>query len=231
MPTAARLLHCPDCVRPMRTLTLTGHYQRTVTIDVCESCTLIWFDQLESVELAGPGVADLVDLIHQAVRAEAPLAPLPSSIACPVCAAPTHSAFNMTRFGRTAELKCPQGHGYFQTFVLYLAEKGYIRPISWADIGQLADSRRRLFCAGCGAVLDDRPYLRCPYCQSEVGVLDPARLAAAIEVDHLIHASSALAGADTQIRQAHCPACGGSVDPTREASCPHCHAIIRRADT
>src|ERR1035437_10090407 len=152
-----RTLRCPDCERPMRMLTLAGHYQHTVEIDVCESCTLIWFDQVESVQLAGPGVADLVRLIQDAVRAEAPLAPLPASIACPVCASATHSAFNLTRFGRTAELRCPQGHGYYQTFVLYLAEKGYIRPINWADIKHLGDTRRRLFCAGCGASLEARP--------------------------------------------------------------------------
>jgi len=53
---------CGSCKKPMRKLGLASHYkhQKPVEIDVCETCSLIWFDDTESARLAGPGLADLV---------------------------------------------------------------------------------------------------------------------------------------------------------------------------
>ena len=210
----------------MRVLTLSGHYKKPVDIDVCEACTLIWFEGTESIKLAGPGIADLVHAIHQTLEKSIG-STLAERLPCPVCTSPLDKVFNLSRFGRTQQWQCPQGHGYFQTFVLYLAEKGFVHKMSWADLKQQLGSKRQLFCAGCGAALDDQPHDACPYCQLAVGVIDPARLASAIDIQE---AAAPLALASTVV-QSKCWSCGGVVDATRESHCSHCHAILKKIDS
>ena len=168
----------------MRVLDLSGHYGRRVEIDTCPHCCLVWFDDTESVRLAGPGIAELLREIHGAVQAggkHAHAVSLARVQSCPVCAGPLKTVANRTRFGRTTHLECALGHGYYQTYALYLAEKGFVRPMAWSDIRSLQAAGRELFCASCGFPLPARPVEACPACQSTVGVLDPARLASAID--------------------------------------------------
>ena len=106
----------------MRVLTLAGHYKKPVDIDICEACTLIWFEGTESIKLAGPGIADLVRAIHETLEKSIGTT-LAQHLPCPICTSPLANVFNLSRFGRTQQWQCSQGHGYFQTFVLYLAEK------------------------------------------------------------------------------------------------------------
>ena len=210
----------------MRVLTLAGHYKRPITIDICEACSLIWFDGTESIKLAGPGIADLIQTIHAALG-NSTVSTLASPLPCPSCASPLDKVFNLSRFGRTQQWQCPQGHGYFQTFVLYLAEKGFVRKMGWADIKQLIGSKRQLFCAGCGAVLDDKPHDACPYCRSIAGVIDPARLASAIDIQQ----AAAPPDLPTAVVQSKCWSCGGVVNPTQESHCSHCRAIVKKIDS
>lgn len=210
----------------MRVLTLPGHYKRPVAIDICEACSLIWFEGTESIKLAGPGIADLVHTIH-ATLGHSTFSTLGSPLPCPACATPLDKVFNLSRFGRTQQWQCPQGHGYFQTFVLYLAEKGFVRKMGWADIRQLAGSKRQLFCAGCGAGLDDKPHDACPYCRSTVGVIDPARLASAIDIQE----AAPPPALPTAVVHSKCWSCGGTVTPSQESHCSHCRAIVKKIDT
>ena len=220
-------LCCSNCQRPLRALSLAGHYNRSIEIDICESCYLIWFDGTESVRLAGPGVLDLLHIIHEKMQ-HSGADTLAVAQQCPRCQSRLKNVLNQTRFGRTQHSECPQGHGYFQTFVLYLAEKGYIRPITWADLKQIKATGRKLYCASCGASMDERPHQACPYCQSSVGVLDPERLAQAID---LHQASEPSLAPMSEAEQMRCLSCGGSIDPSRDQQCPQCHAPVRRKDT
>lgn len=210
----------------MGVLTLAGHYKKPVDIDVCEACTLIWFEGTESIQLAGPGIADLVRTIHDTLgKSLSPV--LAAQLPCPVCQSPLDKVFNLSRFGRTQQWQCPQGHGYFQTFVLYLAEKGFVHKMHWADLKQHSGGKRQLFCAGCGAALDDKPHDACPYCQLAVGVIDPARLASAID----IQGAALPVTLHSTVVQSKCWSCGGVVDATRESHCSHCHAILQKTDS
>ncbi|MES2325697.1 MAG: hypothetical protein V4633_25890 [Pseudomonadota bacterium] len=225
-----RNLCCSNCREPLRVLTLDGHYLHNVEIDLCDGCCLIWFDPIESARLAGPGIAELIAVIHGAMSDGHHHSPVMSQDqTCAVCAAPLKRVFNVSKFGRTSMLQCPHGHGYYQTFMLYLAEKGFVRPMTWADVAQLTLGGRQIYCANCGAGLDGRPHAHCPYCQSAVGVLDPARLASAITVaGQAVNDKRALRIGRTHTR---CLACGGPVDATRDTACPQCHAVVRRSDT
>ena len=220
-------LKCCNCHDALRKVPLSGHYKRTVELDVCERCALIWFEGTETAQIAGPGVIDLIKLIDTAKQNEH-LGPLSGALACPRCNSPLKEIRTETRFGHTKQLHCPNGHGYFQTFVLYLAEKGFLRPIAWPDVKQLAG--RTLFCAGCGAGIEARAQTACPYCQSSVGLLDPGRLASAVDVERAAADQLELQPLPTT-EQMHCWSCGASVDPTQHAMCPQCHAPLRRKDT
>ena len=39
---------------PMRRLMLPNHYGRTVEVDLCSHCHLVWFDLTETARLSGP---------------------------------------------------------------------------------------------------------------------------------------------------------------------------------
>lgn len=220
----------------MRVLDLSGHYQRRVQIDTCQSCCLVWFDDTESLRLAGPGVADLVREIHAAMGGSLALGHAVSLARvqrCPVCRAQLKTVHNQSRFGRTMLLECPQGHGYYQTYILYLAEKGFVRPLAWADVRDMLAQGRTLFCANCGAPLPARPVDCCPACQSAIGVIDPARLASAIDIAQAATLIEPLAATlpPARARQVPCHACGGPIDPTRDLRCPHCNAPVLPVDT
>jgi hypothetical protein len=210
----------------MRALELAGHYKRDVEIDICETCSLIWFEGTESIKLAGPGIADLVRTIHTTLEHDISKT-LAEALPCPACASPLNKVFNLSRFGRTQQWQCTQGHGYFQTFVLYLAEKGFVHKMGWHDLKQQLGSKRKLFCAGCGAALDDKPHDACPYCQSSVGVIDPARLASAIDIQQ---AAPTLVQTPDVV-QGKCWSCGGTVDPTCESHCRNCRAIVKKMNS
>lgn len=237
----------------MRVLDLSGHYQRRVEIDTCPHCCLVWFDDTESVRLAGPGIAEFLREIHGAMQAggeHAHAVSLARVQSCPVCRSGLKPVANLTRFGRTTHLECPQGHGYYQTYILYLAEKGFVRPLAWADIRSLLAAGKEVFCVSCGCPLPARPVDACPACRSAVGVIDPTRLASAIDPlgEGALAAGPAAAwpaggqpdtapvAADQaanvpMLSQHKCHACGGAVDATRDIRCPHCQAPILRHDT
>ncbi|GAA5177474.1 hypothetical protein GCM10025771_14640 [Niveibacterium umoris] len=196
-------------------------------IDVCAPCTLIWFDETESIRIAGPGLVELVKVIDASMRVVPTFLPMPAHLPCQVCGAPLKRVYNQTRYGRTAHLDCPAQHGTYQSFMLFLAEKGYFRPFEWADIQRFAAAGQPPRCSQCGATLDARPQHTCPYCASPVGVYDPARLARAIDRDE----AAAPVVASPRAAQAACVACGGMVDLSRDTACPHCHALIRPSDT
>lgn len=218
---------CSHCKEPMRKLGLAAHYKHTVEIDVCEPCSLIWFDDTESTRLAGPGLADLVRIIHAAMQQPRPLQPLPQTLQCPICAQALKRVSNISRYGCTAQLECPDKHGSYQSFALFLAEKGYFRPFTWADIKQAIESGKRLSCFNCGATLPTRPHEECEYCKSPAGLIDPARLASAIDTQGT---APALQLAPT-VKQSECPCCGGAIQLNREMVCPHCRAVVRPAET
>ncbi|WP_374586256.1 peptidylprolyl isomerase [Pseudoduganella sp.] len=218
----------------MRALDLSGHYQRRVEIDTCAHCCLVWFDDTESVRLAGPGIAELVREIHGAMQAggeHAHAVSLARVQACPVCKAALKPVTDMTRFGRTVHLQCPNRHGYYQTYILYLAEKGFVRPLAWSDIRTMLAEGKEIFCASCGCPLPARPHDECPACRSAIGIIDPTRLASAIAPQAEAPAWAEPLTPVAAVQQHKCHACGGAVDLTRDIHCPHCHAPVRRTDT
>ena len=60
----------------------------------------------------------------------------------------------MQRNTRFEYLRCPNGHGRLTTFVEFLKEKDFIRPLSARQIAELRESLQTINCSSCGAAVD-----------------------------------------------------------------------------
>jgi hypothetical protein len=241
----AEPVDCPNCARPMRLLALRGHYGRQVVVDLCEPCRLVWFDTLESVNLAGRGWIELLRRLERAPAAEAPWQGRP--LGCPRCRTRLQPVHNLTRFGRFAALECqPAGHGHLQSFALLLAERGLVRPLLPAERAALAGEARAalaaearaalpgearaapaagarpLTCLNCGAPLHDSGGEACTHCGSPLVMIDPPRLAAALRP----RPGEPLPTPDGRLSAWHCAGCGQAIEPTRRSDCDRCGQLV-----
>jgi hypothetical protein len=162
-------MNCPNCRGGMNALTLEGHYQRPVVIDLCESCQAFWFDGLESLQLQPASVLELFRLVGKAGGVRAALS---EGAACPRCRAGLAKTFDQQRNSRFEYLRCPAGHGRLTTFYNFLREKDFIRPLSTAQIEELRKNLRSINCSNCGAPVDLARGTACEHCKSPLSMLD-----------------------------------------------------------
>jgi predicted nucleic acid-binding Zn ribbon protein len=218
----ADLLPCGNCGQAMRRLVLAGHYGRQVEIDACGPCHLVWFDNVESVRLSGPGMLELLDAMVQA-QSE-PHHVLQTAARCPRCAGALKTIHNRSRWGPTVQLECQRGHGAYQTFAQFLSEKGLIRPLGARDRAALLRDRNGLACLNCGAAMgqDDT---RCSYCDALPGMVDVARLASALDPEGATE-SHAVHGAAARHASLHCLACGAPLPDGQTVHCGSCGATL-----
>ncbi len=201
---------------------LRAHTGRTVLVDHCAACRLVWFDALESVQLAGLG---WVELLREMVRDEGqpPLAPRQPVLQCPVCELPLKTVHNRTRWGRFPAQECPAGHGHLHTDAGLLAERGLVRPLLPPELTALRTQKRVLHCLGCGAVAEGDGEA-CTWCASPLLVVDLPRLGHALR--HRGVEGDATPAPDGVALRWPCHACGNTLDPTRSAACPQCNAGV-----
>lgn len=217
------LRECPHCQQAMTHLALQGHGAQPVVVDQCASCRLVWFDALESVQLAGLGWVRLLREMQRGAANEPP-APRPQALACPICQATLKPVHNATRFGRFPALECPEHHGHLHSHSGMLAERGLVRPLLGPERRALADERRALNCLNCGAACDGGVD-ECSYCGSPLVVIDLPRLATALR-QRPGHWSDSPAPAGVALAWP-CRGCGRPLDPSREAACGSCgHAVV-----
>lgn len=218
----AAALACGNCRQPMRRLDLAGHYGRPVEVDLCEPCHLLWFDSTEAVRLTGPSMLTLVEAM--ATAQGQPHHALAPDLRCPRCTAAVKTVHNRSRYGASRLNECVRGHGAWLTFAQWLSDRGLVRPLTAADRAALqAGSSGDWCCVNCGAPLATADASACRYCGTAVGVLDVARLAAALDPDG--------AAEDLEVRQRErerhafrCHACGHSGIALQGIACPQCGA-------
>jgi len=219
-PAAA--LACSNCGAAMRVLQLPGHYGRTVEIDLCAPCHLVWFDVVESARLTGTGLLALIGEMAAAQSlAHQPLRP---DLGCPHCRRAVRTVHNRTRWGQSLQLECPQRHGAWQTFGQFLNEKGLLRPMSSADRARALQRPGGLLCVNCGGAVGAADAL-CPWCQSVPAVVDVARLAHALDPEgatasHDVHRTG------TRATALACQACGAPLPADAGWHCGHCGATL-----
>jgi uncharacterized protein len=160
---------CPACGQPMRSLTLDAHYGEQVTIDVCGECHGFWFDGLEHLRLAPSATLSLFEIID-AERGDRHA--LQDKQTCPRCHLTLRATEDRQRNTTFSYWRCPGGDGRFMTFVDFLREKDFVRPL---DPKQVADLRARMQsvkCANCGAILDLNTDTVCGYCRTPLLMVD-----------------------------------------------------------
>jgi AmmeMemoRadiSam system protein A len=160
---------CPACGQAMRSLTLDAHYGEQVTIDLCGECHGFWFDGMEHLRLAASATLSLFEIID-AERGERHS--LPDRQTCPRCRLTLRATEDRQRSTTFHYWRCPSGDGRFMTFVDFLREKDFVRPL---DEKQLADLRARMQsikCSNCGAMLDLNKDTVCGYCRTPLMMID-----------------------------------------------------------
>jgi hypothetical protein len=225
-PDTGTALVCRNCGVPLQVLALAGHYGRTVEVDLCAPCHLVWFDVVESARLAGPGLLTLIGSMAAAQRlAHQPLKP---DLRCLHCSATVKTVHNRTRWGRSLQLECPQRHGAWQTFGEFLNEKGLLRPASSADRARALAAPGGWHCINCGGVLGAKDDT-CTWCGSVPALVDVARLARALDPEgataaHAVHRSAASTTA------LQCAACGSAQPRDGGWQCVRCSATMTAPD-
>lgn len=206
----------------MRALQLQGHYGKTVEIDLCPACHLVWFDSIEPARLAGAGLLALVG--EMAAAQQLPHHALAGQPPCPRCRGPVRAAHNLTRWGRSLHLECQQRHGAWQSFREFLAEKGLLRAQTSADRQRALQRDGALRCVNCGGDFGPADTL-CPWCTSTPALVDVARLARALDPEDAA-AGHAVRGTATRSTALHCAACGAPQPAEPGWQCVACGATL-----
>jgi hypothetical protein len=158
----------------MTPLPLEGRLGTKVDIDLCAGCRGFWFDQFESLRLSPGATLKLFTLMAEPGTAGPPL---PQKMNCPRCSARltlTHDLQNTTRF---QYWQCAQDHGHFITFLEFLREKDFIRPLSLQQIAELRQNVQTVNCSNCGGPIDLAKESTCPHCGSALSMLDMKQMA------------------------------------------------------
>lgn len=162
----------------MQPLRLARKPQGELTVDVCADCQALWFDAFESVQLT-PG-ATLA--LFEGIRTVQPSTrrALPARLPCPRCTLPLSLTRDLQHTTRFLYYRCASGHGRFTSFVQFLREKDFIRPLTPAERARLLTTIRTVSCSSCGAPVDLEGDSACPYCRAPISILDPDAIAATV---------------------------------------------------
>ena len=154
----------------MVTASVPSRLNTPVTIDVCLPCQVIWFDGHESLQLSPAGVLQLFRLIGEHAAA----APAAGSIApaCPRCGLHLILTTDQQRNTRFHYRRCARGDGRLITFVDFLREKDFIRPLTPQQIEELRKNVQVVNCSNCGAPIDLTSSSVCAHCGSPISMLD-----------------------------------------------------------
>jgi hypothetical protein len=161
---------CPNCRAEMAAQALDGHMGTSIAVDVCLPCQMFWFDTYESVKLSPGGVLQLFRLIGE--QALAPRTPAASRLPCPRCGASLRATHDQQRNTRFQYLRCPREHGRLISFVEFLREKDFIKPLTGEQLEELRETVRTVNCSNCGAPIDLTKHGGCPHCGSPLSMLD-----------------------------------------------------------
>jgi hypothetical protein len=221
---------CPGCAAPMRSLPLPAADGRTLALDHCAPCRLVWFDAFELGALGHAGWAALLLRMAEAGDGGAIVPPsslLPRTGRCPRCDAKLEPDHNRTRFGRFSGLACPRGHGEARRDGALLASRGLFRQLLPIEYAALEREGRALACQSCGAALA-RGARACSHCDAPVVAVDLPRLAAALGLRDATDLDGQAGPPDaTAPRLWSCHGCGAALDPTRQAACVQCrHPVV-----
>jgi hypothetical protein len=173
MSNAAALstIPCPNCRQQMQARDFEHNYRGDVRVDLCLACGGIWFDHLESVELAPAAVIELFKEINAHLNDAR--RPLSEPLRCPRCEGRLSPSVDLCKSGRFSYFRCVRGDGRFTPFLQFLREKQFVRSLTTAELQRVRSQVRQISCSECGAPIDLEHASQCQYCQAPVSFLDP----------------------------------------------------------
>ncbi|HEY2904277.1 MAG TPA: zinc ribbon domain-containing protein [Vicinamibacterales bacterium] len=153
-----------------------------VTVDLCLRCQVIWFDAHESLQLSPAAVLQLFRMIGE----HAVAAPAAGAVApvCPRCGLHLILTTDQQRNTRFHYLRCARGDGRLITFVDFLREKDFIRPLTPQQIEELRRNVQVINCSNCGAPIDLTTSSACAHCGSPISMLDMNQAGAMVSALH-----------------------------------------------
>ena len=119
---------------------LTGHLGTAIDVDICLPCQAFWFDSSREPAALASRRAQALPRHRRARAGDARRrrpARRPVRDAASACCS-THDQQRSTQF---QYLRCPRGHGRLISFVDFLREKDFIRPLTPQQIDELRRER------------------------------------------------------------------------------------------
>ena len=148
----------------------------SVDINFCLGCRAFWFEPFETLHLTRGSTLKLFAVIADQAPAVA-ASSVPNACYCPKCDARlllTRDRQHNTSF---QYWRCDRGHGRFTSFVDFLREKDFIRPLSPQQIKELRKNIQMINCSNCGAAIDLTRDSVCGHCGSPLSMLDTKKMA------------------------------------------------------
>jgi Zn-finger nucleic acid-binding protein/uncharacterized protein YbaR (Trm112 family) len=168
-------MNCPGCSAAMSVVPLKDRSGIDLQLDVCRGCQAFWFDRYENTRLSAGSTIKLFNLMAEQKPSAGPLR---QPLACPRCQgtlALTHDI--QQRATRFEYWKCPK-HGHFITFLQFLKEKDFVRPLTPKQIAELRQNVQTINCSNCAGPIDLVNQSACPHCGSPLSMIDMTQIAA-----------------------------------------------------
>jgi len=170
---------CPGCGATTSTIQLKDRNDADLQVDVCSACRAFWFDQYENIRLSAGATLKLFAVMSAQGGTDRELR---EPMKCPRCGSGLGHAHDIQLRATPFEYwRCPHGHGHFITFLQFLKEKDFIRPLSPAQLAELRRNVQTINCANCGAPIDLAHQTVCPHCLSPLTMLDMTQIAAHVK--------------------------------------------------
>lgn len=163
-------VNCPNCSNAMERRHLERYDGGDLAIDLCFPCRVLWFDAMESPQLAAGAVMELLQMIRSEGAAQ--WQALRADLACPHCASPLLHTDDLVKGSHIRYFRCPWDKGRLTPFLQFLIEKQFVRVVTPQEISRLRLDIRQASCSGCGAPIDLTRQDHCEHCHAPIAVLD-----------------------------------------------------------
>ncbi len=168
-------MNCPGCAAPMSPIALVDRSGAALEVDVCRNCQAFWFDRFENSRLSPGSALKLFNLMAEEQR---PAAALRQPTACPRCKGALALTHDLQAHATKFEYWRCAAHGHFITFLQFLKEKDFVRPLTPKQIAELRQKVQILNCSNCAAPIDLVHESTCPHCGSPLSMIDMKQIAA-----------------------------------------------------
>jgi|SRR5450631_1379997 hypothetical protein len=172
-------MDCPGCHAAMLPLEFERELLPSrISASFCFACQVLWFDQHDCAQLSPGGVLEVFKALNEH-RSDARTA-LPELLDCPRCSSRLALTQDLQHTTHFSYYRCPFGHGRLSSFLQFMLEKNFIRPISGAELAALKAKVRTIQCSNCGAPVDLEHSVACAYCHTPISILDPDAVTKAV---------------------------------------------------